>query len=581
MTRHRLETTRSRDNAAREVHQEEIVTTPRLAGAAVLALALAACSSTPEHDLIVRGGQVYDGTGAPGRTADVGVDGDRIVAVGDLSGRRGRREIDATGEVVAPGFIDTQGQSGTTLLIDGRGLSHVRQGITTEIIGEGGSPALWTPDTAEPESLQAAGVPYDWSGFGGYLERLQERGTSINVGSLTSINALRRDIVGTENRPATPEEMARMESMLETTMTEGSFGFSSALIYPPGSFSSTDELVALAKVAARHGGIYITHVRGESFRLKEAIDEAMAIGEQAKLPVVVYHLKVAARPNWGSMGAVLSQIEAARARGLQVSATQYPYTAGGTRLAACLPGWAQEGGQEAMLRRLIDPALRQRMRREIETEIDGWENLIAGSTFEGIQIASVPEDADHSVVGRRITEIAAARAKDPWEVFFDLLVETRGRAGALYHMMSEEDVRTAMASPWISIGTDAAAIAPEGLLGRGQPHPRAYGTFPRVLGKYVRDDKVLDLALGIHKMTGVAAAQMQIPDRGVIREQAFADLVVFDAATVTDLATFERPHQFPTGIDVVIVNGVVTVEGGAHTGATAGRALFGPGRRHH
>jgi N-acyl-D-amino-acid deacylase len=547
-----------------------------------LALAVAFTSCGPEYDVIIRGGTVIDGTGAPARRADVGLKRDRIDRIGGLEGKRAAKEIDASGLIVVPGFIDVQGQSGNSLLVDGNGESHIRQGITSEIIGEGSTPALLRTDSAI--SLQPGQRPPEWDSFDGYLRTLERYGTSINVGSFAPIAMVRSEIVGLVNRPATGEELARMEAIVDRAMRDGAFGLATALIYPPAAFASTDEIVALAKVAARHGGIYISHVRGESFRIKEAIAEAIAIGEQAKLPVVIYHLKVAAKPLWGSMGDVGNIIEAARARGVNVSACQYPYTAGGTGLAASLPGWVQEGGREEMLSRLRDASLIPKIRAEIETKLpgegfDGAENLVAGSTFEGIQIASVPQDRDQSVVGKRISEIAAARGEDPWDTYFKLLTENDGRVGALYHMMSEEDVRTAMRFSWVSVGTDAAAIKPDGELGRGQPHPRAYGTFPRILGRYVRDTKLLPMEEAIRKMTGLAAAQLQIRERGELRPGWFADIVIFDPATVVDNATFERPHQYPTGIRDVIVNGVVTVENEQHTGARAGRALYGPGYR--
>jgi N-acyl-D-aspartate/D-glutamate deacylase len=554
----------------------------RLAAFALtLALAVVFASCGPEYDVIIRGGSVIDGTGAPARRADVGIKEDRIDRIGDLAGKRAAKEIDASGLTVTPGFIDVQGQSGTSLLVDGNGESHIRQGITSEIIGEGSTPALWRPDTAPSTPDQPV---QDWTSFDGYLQSLERRGTSINVGSFVPIAMVRSEVVGLDNRPASPDEIARMEAIVEGAMREGAFGLATALIYPPASFASTDEIVALAGAAARHGGIYITHVRGESFRVKEAIREAISIGERAKLPVVIYHLKVAARPLWGTMGEIGKIVDEARARGVKVSACQYPYTAGGTGLAASLPGWVQEGGRERMLERLRDPALRPKIRAEIETKLpgegfDGAENLVAGSSFEGIQIASVPQDRDQSVVGKRISQVAAERGEDPWETYFRLLLDNDGRVGALYHMMSEEDVRTAMAFPWVSVGTDAAAIKPEGALGRGQPHPRAYGTFPRILGRYVRDAKLLPMQEAIRKMTSLAAAQLQIRERGELRPGWFADVVIFDPATVMDHATFERPHQYSTGIRYVLVNGVVTVEAEQHTGARAGRALYGPGYR--
>lgn len=539
-------------------------------------------SCRPEYDLIIRGGTVIDGTGAPARRADVGVKRERIDRIGDLEGKRAAKEIDAAGLTVTPGFIDVQGQSGNSLLVDGNGESHIRQGITSEIIGEGSTPALMRPD---PALVLAPGQrPPEWQTFDGYLRTLERYGTSINVGSFAPIAMVRSEVVGLVNRPATGEELASMEAIVDRAMRDGAFGLATALIYPPAAFASTDEIVSLAKVAARYGGIYITHVRGESFRVKEAVAEAITIGEQAKLPVVIYHLKVAARPLWGTMGDVGKIVEEARARGVKVSACQYPYTAGGTGLAASLPGWVQEGGREEMLARLRDASLRPKIRAEIETTLpgegfDGAENLVAGSTFEGIQIASVPQDRDQTVVGKRISEIAAGRGEDPWDTYFRLLTDNDGRVGALYHMMSEEDVRTAMRFPWVSVGTDAAAIKPEGELGRGQPHPRAYGTFPRILGRYVRDARLLPMEEAVRKMTGLAAAQLQIRERGELHPGWFADLVVFDPATVVDNATFERPHQYSTGIRHVVVNGIVTVENEQHTGARAGRALYGPGYR--
>ena len=542
-------------------------------------LALSFCAGAPEFDLVIRGGEMLDGSGQPAQRADVGIRGDRITAIGNLADRRAGQVIDAAGKMVTPGFIDTQGQSGTTLLVDGSGDSHIRQGITSEIIGEGGSPAFWTPQTADVETLQRFGLAFDWEGFDGYFNALEARGTSINVGTLVPATMARREIVGLENRKATPDELRRMEEFVDRGMRAGAFGLSSALIYPPGSFADTEELVALARVASRHGGIYISHVRGESFRLEQAVQEAIQIGNEAKLPVVIYHLKVAARRHWGAMPKIGAMIFAAVAKGQRVSATQYPYTAGGTGLMAVLPGWVQEGGRERAIERLKDPAVRARARREIETTIDGWENLVAAAGFDGIQIASLPPGADEGLLGKRLSQVAAERGESAWDALFRLLIEHEGRIGALYHMMSEDDVRTAMRFGFVTIGTDAAALRPEGELGRGRPHPRAYGTFPRVLGRYVREEKVLELREAVRRMTSLAAWQFNIPRRGLLREGFYADVVVFDPATVIDRATFEQPHQYPVGIDYVIVNGVITVTPRGHTGARAGRRLVGPGPR--
>ncbi|HWW88036.1 MAG TPA: D-aminoacylase [Vicinamibacterales bacterium] len=543
--------------------------------AALLALVTVVTGCSPRYDLIIRNGDVIDGTGSAPRRADVAINSDRIVTIGSVSGT-GRQEIDASGRVVAPGFIDVQGQSGVTLLADGNGESHIRQGITTEIIGEGNTPALWTKDTQDEVSIRQYGIKFDWTGFDGYLRRLQTSGTSINLGSFAPVASIRLEVLGMQDRSPSPEELQREEEILDHAMQQGAFGFATALIYPPASYTKTDELVALAKVASKYGGTYISHVRGESFRVKEAIGEAIEIGREAQLPVVVYHLKIGAKANWGHMAEIRALVDDARARGAMVSACQYPYTAGGTGLQATLPGWAQEGGREKMLERLKDPALRAKMRRDVEANIE-VENLLEGATFDGVQIASVPADKDQSIVGKRLSQIARERGKDNWDTLFAVLIENEGRVGALYHMMSEDDVKAAMQFPWVSVGTDSAAIKPEGELGRGQPHPRSYGTFPRILGHYVREEKVLPLPEAIRKMTSLAAAQLKIPERGTLKEGYFADVVVFDPNTVGDTNSYEKPHQYPVGINTVIVNGVVTVSNGSHTGAHAGRSLYGPG----
>ena len=426
--------------------------------------------------------------------------------------------------------------------------------------------------------MRTFGLSVDWTGFDGYFTRLQERGIAINLGTLVPATMVRQRIVGLDNRDPSAEELARMEATVDQAMRDGAFGLSSALIYPPGSFAKTAELIALARVAARHSGIYVSHVRGESFNLFKALDEAIQIGREANLPVVIFHLKVAARANWGRMGEVIAKLNAANGTSTRFSATMYPYTAGGTGLAASLPLWVQEGGREKMLERLKDPAVRARAQTEIETSIDGWENLILASGFEGIQIAGVPQGADQSLLGKRISEIAQTRKKSEWDTFFELLAETEGRAGALYHMMSEDDVKRGLQWAQVSIGTDSSALRTEGVLGRGSPHPRAYGTFPRILGKYVREDKVLELSDAIRRMTNLPARQFGIQNRGGIRPEMYADLVVFDPATIKDNATFEKPHQYPTGITYVIVNGVPVVDANGMTGARPGRAIYGPAR---
>jgi N-acyl-D-amino-acid deacylase len=546
-----------------------------LCWAGSVSIALSACG--PKYDVVIRHGDVIDGSGAPAARADLAINGDRIVAIGSVQDR-GREEIEAEGRIVAPGFIDVQGQSGVTLLVDGNGESHIRQGITTEVIGEGGTPALWTGESNDPQAIRQYALKFDWTGFDGYLRTLETKGTSINLGSFAPVAMLRQDVLGMDDRSPTADELKKEEDILDRAMQQGSFGFATALIYPPASYTKTDELIALAKVAAKYGGVYISHVRGESFRVKEAIGEAIRIGEAAGLPVIIYHLKIGAKANWGHMADIRALVEQAQARGVNVSACQYPYMAGGTGLQATLPGWAQEGGREKMLDRLRDPAQRARMRRDIEANTE-VENLLAGATFDGVQIASVPADKDQSIVGKRLSAIAAERRRDNWDTLFSVLTENDGRVGALYHMMSEDDVKEAMQFSWVSVGTDSAAIKPEGELGRGQPHPRSYGTFPRILGRYVRELHVLPLPEAIRKMTSLAASQLRIANRGTLKEGYFADVVVFDPNAVADTATYEKPHQYPVGIETVIVNGVVTVRQGQHTGRRAGRALYGAGQR--
>src|SRR5688572_333216 len=457
---------------------------------ATLLIVAAGCTSSAQRlDLIVRGGQVLDGSGQPPQRADIGVSGDRIVRIGDLSAEQAGQVIDATGLMVAPGFIDVQGQSGTTLLADGNGESHLRQGITTEIIGEGGSPAFWMPGSDDGESLAPFGVPFDWTGFNGYFDRLRERGTTINVGTFVPATMVRRNIIGMDNRPPTADELARMEAMVDQAMRDGAFGLSSALIYVPGTFAKTEELLALARVAAKHKGIYISHIRGESFNLFNALDEAIGIGRDAGLPVVIYHLKVGAKANWGRMNEAVAKIEKANAGGARVSATMYPYAAGGTGLAATLPLWVQEGGREKMLERLKDPATRARARQEIETKLDGWENLLMAATFDGIQVASVPREFDQSIIGKRISQIAAERKADPWDVYFSLLIDSAGRIGALYHMMSEDDVATGLRAKFVTIGTDSSALQSEGVLAQGRSEERRVGKECRCRWWEEREDK--------------------------------------------------------------------------------------------
>ena len=545
---------------------------------AIAALVLSSCvAAPPEFDLIVRGGMLLDGTGVPAMRADVGVKGDRIAVIGDLTGRSATTSLDATGRVVAPGFIDTQGQSGRVLLEDGAGASHILQGITSEIIGEASTPALWIPASADLTFLTRLGMRFDWSGVDGFLHRLASRGITVNVGSLAPLNQLRVDVIGTSQRPARPEELEEMRRRLDTAMREGAFGLSSALIYPPGSYASTEEITALARTAAIHGGRYVTHVRGEGDRIESAIDEALRVARDAEIPAVIYHLKIATRARWKTMPAIVARIAAARAAGLDVSATAYPYPVAGTSLDASLPDWVHDGGDTAMLRRLADPVQRARIRRDIERGHDGWENFLLSAGFEGVTIADVKEGGDVSVIGLTLAEIARRRQQPEWDTFFDVLIAHEGRVAALYALMHEDDVREVLRQPWVTIGTDSSAQPAAGPLAVGRPHPRGFGSFPRVLGRYVRDEGLVPLPEMIRRMTSGAADQMGIRERGQVRPGWYADLVVFDPARVRDTATFDKPRQYPEGVGDVVVNGVVTVTNGTLTGKRAGQALLGPG----
>jgi len=557
-----------------------------LGGAALLAVAVAAAPrgpGAPDYDVLIRGGTVVDGTGAPGRTADVAVSGDRIAAIGDLSGRTAARTIDAKGLVIAPGFIDMLGHSEATILVDPRGTSKVTQGITTEITGEGLSVAPVNSNTLRDDSAQDAawGLVVDWRDLDGYFRRLERSGTPINVATFVGATQVRKYVIGDARRAPTPPELAQMEALVDTAMRQGALGVSSALGYAPASYASTDELVALARVAARYHGLYATHIRSEGDRIDQALTEAFSIGRRADVPVEVWHLKVAGRANWGRMGGILRRFEALRAAGRPVGANSYPYTASATSLDAAIPAWAHAGGPDSLIARLRDPATRARLKRAMG---DHWRTGTrnapgdAGAgALSGVMVLDVLDSTLRSFEGRRISDIARREGKDPYDVLFDLVVADHAGTGAAFFLMSEEDVEAAIAAPWVGVGSDFGATAPDGPLHMRRVHPRAYGTFPRILGRYVRDEHVLSLETAIRKMTGVAAERMGLVRRGILRPGYFADVTVFDPRTVADRATFEDPHRLAVGIRYVMVNGVLTLDDGRLTDARPGRALRGPG----
>jgi dihydroorotase/N-acyl-D-amino-acid deacylase len=559
-----------------------IVSVAGLAAVAAFAPPLSRSPAIPDFDVLITGGTVMDGTGSPGRRADVGIGGERIAAIGDLAGRTAQRTIDASGLVVAPGFIDMLGWSQFTILVDSRGVSKVTQGVTTEITGEGWSPAPVNPNTLRGDSAQFAAwnLSVDWRDFDGYFRRLERSGTPFNIASFVGATTVRKYVIGDERRAPTREELARMVALVDTAMLQGALGLSTSLGYAPAVYARTDELIALARPAAAHGGLYASHIRNEGPKIRQALDEAFAIGRAAGLPVEVWHLKLAGRANWGRMPRILRMFDAERARGLRVGANSYPYVASATSLDASIPAWAHAGGKDSLLSRLRDPRIRARIRREISARSGGQENFSLGAGgLSGVLVLGVLDPSLRRYQGRRINEIAQAEHKDPYDVLFDLLLADHANTGAAYFSMNEADVREAVATPWLGVGMDFGATAADGPLSAEMPHPRAYGTFPRILGRYVRELHALSLEAAVRKMTGVAAERIGLRERGFLREGYFADITVFDPRTVADRSTFEHPTQTAAGIRWVMVNGRFTLDEGRLTAERPGRALRGPGWR--
>jgi N-acyl-D-amino-acid deacylase len=536
-----------------------------------------------DYDLVIRGGRVVDGTGRRAFRADVAVRGDRIVRVGNVpADARAKRTVDAAGLVVAPGFIDMLGQSEQYVLIDPRAMSKVMQGVTTEVTGEGGSIAPVNERTLKEDEPfnRRYNLRVDWRTLHEYFRRLGLQGAGVNLATFVGATQVRAYVIGFDNRDPTPDELEKMKSLVADAMEDGALGLSTSLQYVPARFARTDEIVELAKVARRYGGIYATHQRSEANALDASLAEVFEIARRARIPAEIWHLKAAYRKNWGRMPQVLAKIRAARARGLDVTADVYPYTAASTGLAACLPPWAVEGGGEKMLARLRDPETRARIRADILRDSNEWENIYLGSGgASGVLVGSVFNRELESLQGKRVSEIAKERGKDELETLFDIIVADRGQTGAIYFMMNEDDLRAALREPYVSICTDSGARAADGPLSGSKSHPRGWGSYPRVLARYVRDERLLTLEQAVHKMTGQPAARVGLKDRGVLRAGAYADITVFDPARVRDLATFEQPNQYPEGIEYVVVNGQLEVDGGKRTHVNAGRPLRGPGYR--
>jgi dihydroorotase/N-acyl-D-amino-acid deacylase len=533
-------------------------------------------------DLLITGGTVVDGTGAPWYRADVAITGDRIVRIGQLSALGARARIDATGLVVSPGFIDMLGQSEFNVLVDNRAASKLLQGVTTELTGEGTSigPLNDRMHQDDVPTYQHFGIVADWRTLGEYLKRLDERThPAINLGSFVGAGGLRTYVIGKEDRPATAAELGQMKQLASEAMEQGAFGLSTSLQYVPDRFATTDEIVELAKVAARYGGIYITHQRSESGRIFESLDEVFAVAERAKIPAEIFHLKTAYKANWGKMPEVLNRIRAARARGLDVTADQYPYTRASNGLDACLPLWVREGGTEKMLARLRDPAQRERVKKDMnDASATTWENQWFGSGgSDGVMLSSVINPDLRKYEGKTMTEIGKAMGKDPRDAVMDLVIADRAQSSVIISIMTEDDVRAALKDPTIAVGTDSGAKAEDGPMSENKSHPRGWGSFPRILGKYVREEHLLTLEDAIRKMTSRPATRVGLGDRGILRPGMIADITVFDPATIHDVATFTDPNHYSVGVRWVLVNGRTAVRDGKITDERAGRALRGPG----
>jgi N-acyl-D-amino-acid deacylase len=531
-------------------------------------------------DVIIRGGDVYDGTGSPPVHVDIGITGDRIAAIDDLKAATAPTIIDAKGLAVAPGFINMLSHSEASLIVDGRSMSELKQGITTQIFGEFSMGPL--NDAMKQRIIANQGnVKFDiqWSTLAEYLTWLEKRGISQNIASFIGAPTIREYVIGLEDKPPTPEQLDQMRELVRREMEAGALGITTALIYPPAFFAKTDELIELCKVAARYKGKYTAHMRSEGNQLIEAIQETLRIGREAGLPVEIYHLKAAGESNWPKMEQAIALIEDARRKGVKITADMYMYPAGGTGLDAAMPPWVFDGGQEAAYKRLKEPATRSKIAAEIRTPTNSWENLylLSGSP-DRILLLGFKSDALKPLSGKTLAEVARLRGKDPVETIMDLVLEDRSRIGTIYFLMSEENIRKQIRQPWVAFGSDGASMAPEGVFAKSSAHPRFYGNFARLLGKYVRDEKVITVGEAVRRLSSLPATNLGLDHRGLLERGMFADVVVFDPDTIGDRATFEQPHQYSVGVKHVFVNGAQVLKDGEHTGAKPGRALWGPGK---
>lgn len=561
--------------------------------ATLIAIAVASCApATPArsgipssatvtgYDIVIRSGTIYDGSGALPRVADLAINADTIVAIGNLSTARGKTEIDARGLAVAPGFINMLSWATESLIVDPRAQSDIRQGVTLEVFGEGSSMGPLN-DAMKKEMVEQQGdVKFDvtWTTLAEYLESLTKRGVSPNVASFIGATTVRIHELGYADRPPSPAELLRMQALVRHEMEAGALGIGSSLIYAPAFYAKTDELIALARAVAPYGGSYISHMRSEGARLLQSVDELITIGREAGVAAEIYHLKAAGTANWNKLPGVIAKVDSARAAGQAVRANMYTYTAGATGLDAAMPPWVQEGGYNEWAKRLRDPAIRARVAQEMRTPTDTWENFFrAVESPEKMILVGFRNDSLKPLTGKTLAEVAKLRGKSAEETAMDLVIEDGSRVGTVYFLMSEENVRRQIAIPWISFGSDGEAPAPEGVFLRSNPHPRAYGNVARLLGRYVRDEKLLSLEEAVRRLTALPAENLKIARRGSLKSGYYADIAIFDAQRIRDHATFERPHQYSTGVTHVFVNGVQVLRNGEHTGATPGRVVRGPG----
>lgn len=548
---------------------------------ALIVSLIASSAFAQDFDVIIKNGAVYDGSGSEPQHVDLAIRGDRIVGLGDFSKANAKTVIDAKRLAVAPGFINMLSWSTESLIQDGRSQSEIRQGVTTEIMGEGESMGPLN-DELKKRMLQEQGdIKYEikWNTLAEYLRYLEQRGISCNVASFLGATTAREYVIGFEDKQPTPQQLEEMRELVRKEMEAGALGIGTSLIYPPAFYAKTDELIEMCKVAAKYRGKYVSHMRSEGNQLFGAFDELLRISRESGIPAEVYHIKAAGQKNWPKLDGLLSRIEAARKEGLNIRANMYTYTAAGTGLDACLPPWTEDGGYPALFKRLRDPATREKIKAEVKIDSDKWENLYrAAGSPDKILLVAFKSDKLKPLTGKTLAEVAKMRREDSIETIMDLISEDESRIGTVYYLMSEENVKKELQKPWISFGSDEASQAPEGVFLKSNPHPRGYGNFARVLGKYVRDEKVLPMTDAIHRLSGLPATNLELDYRGFLKEGMFADVVVFDPATITDHATFEKPHQYATGVKHVFVNGVQVIKDGEHTGAKPGRALWGPGK---